>query len=118
MFNCKRGDIAVITWDEAPVFSNIGKLVRVVLDAGYEPGFGLLWFIKPINYSDNHLFIDGRDNGIVKLRLPSDNDINHPDAWLRPLKDTDNSFEELMQEIVRNAEKIKCPKELVTEACD
>ena len=117
MFNCKPGDIAVITWDEAPVFSNVGKLVRVCAQSGYEPGFGLLWFIRPINHSDNHLFIDGWDNGVVKLRLPDDHHINHPDAWLRPLKEIDNACEEFIQEIVRIAEKNKRHKELITEAC-
>lgn len=118
MFHCKPGDIAVITWDEALVFSNVGKLVRVCHDAGYEPRYGLKWFIKPLDYADNHLFIDERDNGLVKRRGPDDHDIEHPDEWLRPLRGAEDSFEELVHEIVREAGQIKHHKELVTEACD
>jgi len=101
MYNCKSGDIAVITWDEEPVFSNIGKLVRVDGPPCHDLEFGLTWFITPIDYADGYLFIEEREDGTetVKVWEPSDEDIGHPDAWLRPLENPDKSQEEMEQEV-------------------
>ena len=112
-FNCKPGDIAVITWEEEPVFSNVGKLVKVGLDAGYEPRYGLQWFIQPVDYAENHLFIDGRDNDVIKVWEPGDYGIYHPDEWMRPLKGSQDSWDDVIQRIIREAEKSARTKELI-----
>ncbi len=91
MSNCKEGDIAVITWDEEPVFSNIGLLVNVSCPCREDPKLGLLWQITPVNYEAGHLFIDGRAGNAVKANRPGEDDIWHPDAWMRPITDPDKS---------------------------
>ena len=118
MFNCKPGDIAVITWDEALVFSNVGKLVRVDGPSGYDSHYGLTWLITPVDYACGHLFIDLWDDGVVKRSIPGTICVRHPDEWMLPLKDTDNSCEEFIQEIITEAGQIMRDKEVITEACD
>ena len=117
MFNCKPGDIAVITWDEALVFSNVGKLVKVGLDAGYDPRYGLKWFIEPVNYADNYLFIDGRADDAIKVCKPGDYGIEHPDEWMRPLNGAQDSCEEFIQKIIKEAQKSDRQQELMTADC-
>jgi hypothetical protein len=94
MFNCKSGDIAVITWDEPPVFSNVGKLVRVSGPADYELDHGLNWLITPIDFACGHLFIDDRDDGVVKRSVPGTQDVRHPDEWMMPIENPDHAHEE------------------------
>ena len=118
MYNCKSGDIAVITWDEASVFSNIGKLVRVDGPLGYDPCYGLTWLITPIDQAGDYFFIEEQEDNAVKKWKLNDDNIRHSDAWMRPLENTDDSFEEFIQEIVREAGQIKRHKEVITEACD
>jgi len=106
MYNCKSGDIAILTWDEEPVFSNVGKLVRVDGSPRHVQEYGLVWLITPVNYADGHLFIEGWDNDIVKHRYVGDDNIWHPDAWMRPLENPDESSEEMeREETVRESEE-------------
>ena len=100
MLNCKPGDIAVITWDEEPVFSNVGKLVRVCPLGGHHTQNGWTWKIQPLDTNSGHLFIDNWDDGKIKMNKPDDNGTDHPDSWLRPLEDPDNATDELLQEIL------------------
>ena len=99
--NCKPGDIAIITWDDEPVFSNVGKLVLV--EGPYtcciEYG-GRAWDITPLNYGDGFLFVDVLGTGeVVKLWNPSEDGIRHPDEWMRPLENPDELHEEIEQEV-------------------
>ena len=99
MNNCKSGDIAVITWDEERVFTNIGMLVRVDGPPSHDRQLGLTWFITPVDHADGYLFIDGWSGYTVKLWEPGDNYIRHPDAWLRPLENPDSSPEDMEHEV-------------------
>ena len=99
MLNCRNGDIAVITWDEAPVFSNIGILIEVSGPPVYDAEYGVIWQITPVNYADGHLFIDGRSGYAVTVNRPGEDDIWHPDAWMRPIEGPDESYSEIVEEV-------------------
>jgi hypothetical protein len=102
--NCKPGDIAIITWDEEPVFSNIGKLVLVEGPLTYCIEYGQSWYVTPVNYGDGYLFIDMLKNGaVVKLWHPWENGLIHPDGWMRPLENPDEVQLAKVQQVKSNA---------------
>ena len=92
MCNCKPGDIAMITWDESPLISNVGNLVRVSGPPGHDPIFGVTWQIEPVDFTVVHLFIDGWHDDEIRRIEPGDTGITHPDKWLRPVKGVDEHF--------------------------
>ena len=94
MNNCEAGDIAVITWDEAPVFSNVGKLVWVIEPGLDDPKWGTCWYIMPVDYEDDHLFIEETEEERIKPNHPGQLGIKHPDAWLLPIRVTEKRREE------------------------
>ena len=93
MCNCKPGDVAMITWDEEPVISNIGSLVHVNGPSSCDPVLGLTWEIEPVDFSVGHLFIDGCHNDEIRRIEPGDRGIRHPDMWLRPVEGVEEHFQ-------------------------
>jgi hypothetical protein len=91
--NCKPGDIAIITWDDEPVLSNVGKLVLVEGPLGNLFDYGPAWHITPLTTDDGYLFIDVLGTGeVVKLWRSGEEGIRHPDAWMRPLQNPHEEF--------------------------
>lgn len=98
---CKPGDIAVIIYDEPDCLANVGRLVRVhpSLELNLELNL-FCWLIEPLK-DDPWYFSEV--NGTIKVKPVSvASQVEHPDAWMLPIKDglpsSDKTFTEAFQE--------------------
>jgi len=80
---CKDGDLAVITWDHQGCRQNIGRLVQVRGPVRND-GFGPAWRIRPITENLYH-FLE-RDGSLGQESVTWQSRIDHPDAWMIPIK--------------------------------
>ena len=81
---CKHGDIAIVIKEEPGCEQNLGRLVHVSGPSAHDLVNGLSWIIRPVCMEEPWLFIE-RDGTLQFMNL-NDYDIEHPDAWLLPLK--------------------------------
>ncbi len=93
---CRPGDLAVIVQDEPECQANIGQVVRVLkpsLDFPDELGFH--WEIQPLSGQPSPVVISSRANKSVNREVVYDlGPRAHLDAWLRPLLDESERYEE------------------------
>ncbi len=80
---CKDGDLAVITWDYAGCLKNIGRIV-MVRGPAREGELGPAWRICPIT-ENVYAFLE-RDNTIKSEHVGWRSRIDHPDAWMLPIR--------------------------------
>jgi hypothetical protein len=80
---CQDGDIAVITWDYPGCLKNIGRLVQV--QGPVRKGeCGPAWRIRPIT-ENLYAFLD-LDGSIGHESVTWGSRIDHPDAWMIPIR--------------------------------
>lgn len=101
---CKAGDTAIILFDEPECLGNVGRLVKVHPTLQINHHLELeCWLIEPLD--DLPWFISEND-GTIRLEVVSLNTgIEHPDAWMMPIRDYGYSEEEMaayarIQEII------------------
>ncbi len=94
---CKDGDIAVITWDHLGCLENIGRIV-MVRGPAHQGDFGICWRIRPIT-EDLYAFVD-LDNSIGRERVGWQARIDHPDAWMLPIRPTDEEEAQQAHEVL------------------
>lgn len=83
---CKPGDIAVILYDEPECLMNVGRLVRVHPSLALNEELNLeCWLIEPLDGST--WAVSESDGSISFAILDHDDRIEHPDAWMLPIKD-------------------------------
>jgi hypothetical protein len=80
---CRHGDLAIITWDHAGCMSNIGRLV-LVRGPAHEGDFGASWRIRPVT-ENLYAFLE-RDGTIGLETVGWHSGIDHPDAWMLPVR--------------------------------
>ena len=83
---CKPGDLAIIIRDTSKCDSNIGCLVRVSGPAEINQRGQLAWLIQPDTYRP---YIIEEYGGAVYVMEPGDNNIEHPDEWMLPIRPED-----------------------------
>ena len=82
---CKPGDIAVILYDEPECLMNVGRLVRVHPSLALNEELNLeCWLVEPLDGST--WAVSESDGSISFAILRPDDRIEHPDAWMLPIK--------------------------------
>lgn len=93
---CQAGDIAVIIQDVPGCECNIGCLVLVRGPVQLEPQTQMLhWLITPL--SGKPYYYRDFSGDIIRMQ-PDDFDIEHPDAWMRPLTSVNADVQECVEE--------------------
>lgn len=82
---CKPGDLALVIQEESCCQSNVGRMVRVRGPVQMSPRYGLdAWLIKPIH--PDPWAVIRTDDTVVMQRVGWHHSIEHPDAWLLPIR--------------------------------
>lgn len=93
---CKEGDMAIVTQDQRGCEDNVGRLVRVrgplLPDRHGRP----TWLIFPVTL-EPWLYIER--NGDRKFAEFQQDDIQHPDIWLRPIRPDAEEAEDALDEV-------------------
>lgn len=97
MTRCKDGDLAVITWDHLGCLENIGRIV-MVRGPVHQRDFGSYWRIRPIT-EDLYVFVN-LDNSIGRERVVWQSRIEHPDAWMLPIRPTNGDKANLAEKVL------------------
>ena len=83
---CKPGDTAVILYDEPSCVFNVGRLVKVYPTLQYNRELKQnCWLIEPID--NNPWAVSNKDGTVTMEPLLLANGIEHPDAWMLPIRD-------------------------------
>ena len=93
-FRCKPGDLALVLYDEPSCSENIGKIVEVRGPVQRNSRLKLMcWLIKPINRQLWHCV--RRSGEHYTSHVTWTRQLEHPDAWLLPLRpgEIDESWE-------------------------
>lgn len=84
---CREGDLALIIKEEPGCESNIGRVVTVLGPIIDRPGYGPTWLIEPVE--SEPWTIRTLSGEIWTGPVTFDSLIEHPDAWLLPLRPGD-----------------------------
>lgn len=93
---CKPGDLAVIINEVPSCAANIGRIVKVDGPPRINDRGQVTWLIMPVTdepYSVN----DDLTGEFLRFMGPDDNDLEHPDGWMLPVRidDEDESVEDV-----------------------
>ena len=88
--NCRPGDVAIVIHDEPICVANIGRIVRIEGPLEFNEYYNRpCWLVYPIS-DDPFYCLCGV--GVARGRVITEADcIDHPDAWLMPIKPIDTS---------------------------
>jgi len=106
---CKAGDIAIVEYDDPPCVGNIHHVVRVVGALKFYPSTQKhTWLIEPLSTPD--WLVCNWPGELSAHRVSRTNclkdRIEHPDAWLRPIRKTGfNSLAEIIEHVRQNPEQ-------------
>ncbi len=83
---CKNGDLALVVHDESSCAANIGKLVRVKGPLNVNARLRLVcWLIEPVKRELWH-WVKTKSGKIQVEVVTFASNVEHPDAWLMPLR--------------------------------
>ncbi|WP_218509744.1 hypothetical protein [Variovorax sp. dw_308] len=80
---CKEGDLAFVVRDFEGCEANLGRLVQVRGPVISRADVGPTWLITPVT-SAPWTFLEF--DGSVHTEFPLRNSVEHPDAWLLPIR--------------------------------
>ena len=102
---CKPGDIAVILYDEPSCLLNVGRLVRIHPTLKLNPSYQLeCWLIEPLDPAP--WAVSKVDGTVYTKPIGLADEIEHPDAWMLPIKD-EQGFNVMTQEEVDAYDRIQ-----------
>lgn len=81
---CKSGDLAVILYDVPSCEANIGRVVEVRGPAMTDRNGRMTWLIWPV--TSRPYLINDWDGRLIGIMNSGDSNIEHPDAWMMPLR--------------------------------
>lgn len=84
---CKEGDLALVVKEERGCEQNIGRIVRVHGPIWCGGEHGPTWVISSADGLPWLPWLYRRRDGSVGITTTRDRAIDHPDAWLLPLRD-------------------------------
>lgn len=86
--NCHSGDLAMVIHDEPICAPNIGRIVRIKGPLLHNRYYGRpCWLVYPVS-TDPYYVLCGE--GVARGRVITSRDrIDHPDAWLMPIRPED-----------------------------
>lgn len=83
---CRHGDLAIIIKEEVGCESNLGRFVRVSGPKRLDAVQGVTWLIEPVT-SHPFRYRKGGASGVVVVERGHDcRDLEHPDAWMIPVR--------------------------------
>ena len=83
---CRPGDLAMIIKDEVGCEGNIGRFVRVFGPKRVCLSHGATWLIDPVTSAPYVYMSSASDNRVVLLQHGQKQNIEHPDAWMIPIR--------------------------------
>lgn len=93
---CKPGDLAVIINEVPSCTGNIGRLVRVDGPPRINDRGQLTWLVEPVT-AEPFMVNDDLTGEFLRFKGPEDNDLEHPDGWMLPVRlDDDHETEEVV----------------------
>lgn len=100
---CKAGDLALVVFDTPPCASNVGRAVVVRGPVRIAVGRGPTWLVQPV--TADPWAVERMSTGLVEFYVPPLDDVEHPDAWLLPIRpdlpsDTEGSDERVDSPVV------------------
>ena len=108
---CKSGDMAIIIYDTPECSSNIGRVVEVRGPVQVNKDYWTnahCWLIKSVHKALFKVEYEHRGKRVVvPKRCTWKNHIEHPDAWMIPIRPTDDDLdlsdaEELIKNLMKN----------------
>jgi len=102
--NCRPGDLALVIYDEPDCARNIGRFVRIKGPLARNPYYQLpCWLIHPVSSAQYYVCLDDVDAGARGACITGEDRIDHPDAWLMPVRSEDERFTVEMERLVQTA---------------
>ncbi len=103
--NCRAGDLALVIHDEPICAKNIGRLVRIKGPLAYNSYYGRpCWLVYPIAPAPYYVLSKYDKEGVDGRRITDQDRIDHPDAWLMPIRPGDERFtSEMLALLLRKA---------------
>jgi hypothetical protein len=86
---CKPGDIALIIREDVGCEANIGRLVHVRGPEEINKRGQLTWLITPVD--EDTLWCVGDGKGGTYVMPKGDLTVEHPDAWMTPVKQSEDN---------------------------
>ena len=87
MSRCKPGDLAMITHDVPSCSANIGRVVVISGPPELDWQGQLTWLIQPV--TDEPYMINDRESNFVGFMGFQEYGIEHRDAWMVPIRQSD-----------------------------
>ena len=81
---CRPGDLAIIVNDLPGGESNLGRLVKIYGPIRCDETLGPTWLIVPVSRTQ---YAVHKKRGIVSMVVRLRHGIEHPDAWMMPIRD-------------------------------
>jgi hypothetical protein len=95
---CKPGDLAIIISDVPGCEENIGRFVHVRGPAAIDYKGQLTWLIMPVDTTEPYV-IDNYRDGSFRYMHYLESIIEHPDAWMLPIRPEQHLEEDHVKEI-------------------
>jgi hypothetical protein len=113
---CRDGDLALILREEPGCDVNIGRVVRVGGPLYVNPRRGPTWLIEPAT-GDPWTYLAHTGDGVITRPITFADCIEHPDAWLFPLRPRNDFLADLLMcELSREAAPDAPDRDAVEEA--
>ena len=84
---CKPGDLAIILYDLPECTDNIGRMVEVSGPAATGEDGLTTWLIQPV--TPEPFLINNSEGKFVRFMDWQEHGIEHPDAWMVPIRPDD-----------------------------
>jgi hypothetical protein len=112
---CREGDLALIIREEQGCGVNIGRAVKVGGPLDVHPVRGPTWLIEPAS-EEPWTYIAHTGDGVITRPITFDDCIEHPDAWLLPLRPGGGDLAEESKREVQREIPIEVPDHDAVEA--
>jgi hypothetical protein len=93
---CREGDLALIIREERGCDSNIGRVVTISGPIEVHTSHGPTWLIEPTT-PEPWSYVAPSGEGVVIQPITFADRVEHPDAWLLPLRLGDDLLAEAMK---------------------
>jgi hypothetical protein len=104
---CKPGDLAIILYDVPSCTPNIGRVVSVSGPPAINRLGQLTWLIQPVTLEP--YMMNNRDGSFLGFAPYQDGKLEHPDAWMLPIRpDTDDDGTDEQEDLTREREVVTC----------
>ena len=112
---CREGDLALIIREELGCEANIGRVVKVGGPYNFDPRRGPVWLIEPA-VAEPWPYLSAGGGYVITRPITFADRIEHPDAWLLPLRPEGDDLAEAMKREAPRETGLEAPDREVVEA--